>query len=159
MLVCIAVVSGVVCVAASLSATVRFVTSYRRLPDSFPQHLGWDGEVIGEGPRQHFVLLWLLFAVVWLSSVASTLSALVAVGDGPAHDSTVTLTVLALMIFAVSSVVLLVNTAAVTQNAVGRPPTALQRALFRWAFRCSLGVGLGIVYVMAQYAGRIATGA
>ena len=158
MLVCIAVVSGVISLTAGLLATVRFVTAYRRLPESFPQHLGWDGELVGEAPRQHFVLVWMLFALVWLSSVVSALSALIAAGDGPAHDSTVTLTVLALMVFAVSSVVLLVNTAAVTQNAVGRPPTELQRILFSWAFRCSLGVGLGIVYVMATYAYGIAAG-
>jgi uncharacterized membrane protein len=153
---CIAVVSGVICVAAGILATIRFVTVYRRLPESFPQHLGWDGELVGEAPRAHFIMLWLLFAVVWLSSVLSALAALVAAGDGPAHDATVTLTVLALMVFAVSSVVLLVNTTAVTQNAVGRPPTSLQRALFSWAFRCSLGVGLGVVFVMAEYAYRIA---
>jgi hypothetical protein len=156
MLVCIAGISGVICVAAGLLATVRFLTAYRRLPDFFPQQLGWDGELVGEAPRQHFIMLWLLFAIVWLSSVVSALSALVATGDGPGHDATVTLTALALIVFAVSSVVLLVNTAAVTQNAVGRPPTGVQRALFRWAFRSSVGIALGVVYVMATYAYRIA---
>lgn len=158
MLFCIAGISGVICVAAGLLSTVRFVSAYRRLPDFFPQQLGWDGELVGEAPRQHFVMIWMLFAVVWLSSVLSALAALIAAGDGPAHDSTVTLTALALMVFAVTSVVLLVNTAAVTQNAVGRPPTRVQRVLFSWAFRSSVGVALGVVYVMATYAYRIAAG-
>lgn len=159
MLLFIAAGSGIVCLAATLVATLRLVTVYRRLPDYFPQQIGWDGDLIGVGSRRSFVFLWCLFGAVYFGSILNDASIAFFAGPGAAQNATVMIAVLFTIVIAVGSVMMLLNTAAVTQNAVfGRPPTDLQRTIFRWAFRGSLGIMLGIGYEIVVLAARTSGG-
>ena len=143
-----------ICLAATIVATLRVITVYRRLPEYFPQQIGWDGDLIGVGSRRSFVFLWCLFGAVYLGSILNDASIYFLAGPDAAQNTLVVLAVLFTLALATGSVMMLVNTAAVTQNAVGRPPTGAQRAIFRWTFRASLGVLLGLVFEMALLAAQ-----
>jgi hypothetical protein len=155
MLLYIAAGSGIVCLAATLIASLRLVAVYRRLPEYFPQQIGWDGDLIGIGSRRSFTLLYALFGLAYLGAILNDASIAFFAGPDALQNTSVVLALLFTIALATLSVLMLVNTAAVTQNAVGRPPTAVQRAIFRWAFRGSLGVMLGIVFEMLVASARL----
>lgn len=154
MLFFIAAGSGIICLAATLIATLRLLMVYRRLPAYFPQQIGWNGDLIAVGSRRSFLFLWCLFGAVYLGSILNDASIYFLASPDAAQSPLVVLAVLFTIALATGSVMMLVNTAAVTQNAVGRPPTALQPAIFCWTFRGTLGVLLGLVFEMLQLASQ-----
>jgi len=146
--------SGIVCLAATLLAAFQILTVYQRLPEYFPQQICWDGDLISVGSRRSFALLCGLFGIVYLGSILNDASIYFLAGPDAAQNTLVMLAVLFTIALATGSVLMLVNTTAVTRNAVGRPPSDLQRAIFRWAFRGSLGIMLGIGFEMMLLASR-----
>lgn len=150
----VAVASTVVWLAAMTATVVRVFLTYRRLPERFPLHLSWSGELDGAGSRRRFLQLALLPAVFIpiLAIVLSEDSSVWTRATGWRADTLLSLGTIALAILATLGVLTLVNTLAVTQAALGKGLAPRRSAAYMWTMRIVALAGVGVCAVIAGMA-------
>jgi uncharacterized membrane protein len=150
----VAVASTVVWLGTITATMVRVFLSYRRLPERFPLHLSWTGELDGVGSRRRFLQLALLPAI-FIPILAIVLSEDTSVwtrATGWHADVLLSLGTIALAILATLGGLTLVNTLAVTQAALGTGLTQRQAALYMWTMRIVSLAGVGVCALIAGMA-------
>jgi hypothetical protein len=150
----VAVASTVVWLGALTAIALRVYATYRRLPDRFPMHLAWNGELDGIGPRGRLLQLSFLPAIFIpvLAIVLTEDTSVWARATGWRGDVLVGLATVALILLAITSVLTLVNTLAVTQSALGRSLTQRQLQAYTWTMRVTSFAGIGIAALIGGMA-------
>jgi hypothetical protein len=149
-----AVISTVVWLGAITAIALRVYLMYRRLPDRFPMHLTWAGELDGEAPRRR------LLQIAFLPAIFIPVLAIVLTEDtsvwsrltGWRADVLVGLATVALILLAITSALTLVNTLAVTQSALGKSLTHRQVQAYTWTMRIAAFVGVGVAALIGGMA-------